>query len=52
LLLAATGDQLLDWREMVAKYRGAHQRVIEGSDHELTDFDQHLPHVLAFCAYS
>lgn len=52
LLLAATGDQLLDWREMVAKYAGAKQVVIQGSDHELNDFADHLPQVLAFCGVS
>jgi predicted esterase YcpF (UPF0227 family) len=44
----ATGDEVLDWREMSARYRGAHLRIVEGSDHGLTDFDDHLPHVLRF----
>ncbi len=49
LLLAATGDEVLDWREMTARYAGAHQHVIEGSDHGLSDFDDYLQEVLAFC---
>jgi len=49
LLLAATGDAVIDYRTMVRKYHGAHQHVIEGSDHELTDFGNHLGEVLAFC---
>jgi uncharacterized protein len=44
----ATGDEVLDWREMSARYRGAHLRIVEGSDHALSDFDDHLPHVLDF----
>jgi predicted esterase YcpF (UPF0227 family) len=48
LLLAATGDELLDWREMVAFYPGARQIVIEGSDHGLSDFATWLDEVLAF----
>jgi predicted esterase YcpF (UPF0227 family) len=44
----ATGDEVLDWREMSERYRGAHLRIVEGSDHQLTDFDEHLPHVLDF----
>ena len=48
LLLAATGDELLDWREMVAFYAGARQIVIEGSDHGLSDFANWLDEVLAF----
>ncbi len=49
LLLAATGDEVLDWREMCARYEGAQQHVIEGSDHGLSDFDDYLQEVLAFC---
>ncbi len=49
LLLAATGDEVLDWREMTARYAGAQQCVIEGSDHGLSDFDAYLGQVLAFC---
>lgn len=48
LLVAATGDELLDWREMVAFYPGAQQIVIEGSDHGLSDFSTYLDAVLAF----
>ena len=48
LLLAATGDEVLDWREMVAFCSGADCRVIQGSDHGLSDFADHLDAVLAF----
>jgi predicted esterase YcpF (UPF0227 family) len=48
-LLAATGDTLIDYRAMRAKYAGARQRVIEGSDHELSDFARYMDDVLAFC---
>ncbi len=44
----AKGDELLDWREMTARYPGAAIRLLEGSDHALSDFDQHLDAVLAF----
>jgi predicted esterase YcpF (UPF0227 family) len=47
-LLAATGDEVLDWREMVAHYPGARQTVIEGSDHGLSGFDAYLDQVLEF----
>lgn len=49
LLVAATGDELIDWRTMVAKYAGCRQRVIEGSDHSISDFARYLDEVLAFC---
>ncbi len=44
----AKGDEVLDWREMTARYAGATQRLLEAGDHALSDFDVHLPHVLAF----
>jgi len=48
-LLAATGDEVLDYRDMVAHYHGAQQRVIEGSDHAIPEFAQYVDEVLAFC---
>ena len=48
-LVAATGDEVLDWRQMVAHYPAARQRIIEGSDHGLSDFAQYMDEVLAFC---
>lgn len=48
-LLAATGDDVLDYRTMVAHYPGAKQIVIEGSDHGITEFCHYVDEVLAFC---
>ncbi|SNS22894.1 hypothetical protein SAMN06265795_101620 [Noviherbaspirillum humi] len=48
-LIAATGDEVLDWREMTAHYPGARQQVIQGSDHGLSDFAAYQDDVLAFC---
>lgn len=48
-LIAATGDEVLDWRDMVAHYPSARQHVIQGSDHGLSDFADHIDDVLAFC---
>jgi len=47
-LVAATGDEVIDYRTMVAKYAGCRQRVIAGSDHQIHDFAQYLDEVLAF----
>jgi uncharacterized protein len=44
----AKGDELLDWREMRARYAGSHMRLLDGSDHALSDFDRHLPFVVEF----
>ena len=48
-LIAATGDTVIDYRMMVAKYQGARQIVIKGGDHELSDFAQYVDEVLSFC---
>ncbi|HRO58841.1 MAG TPA: YqiA/YcfP family alpha/beta fold hydrolase [Burkholderiaceae bacterium] len=48
LLVAATGDEVLDWREMVARYPGAQHIVIDGSDHGLSDFESLADEVLRF----
>jgi predicted esterase YcpF (UPF0227 family) len=49
LLLAATGDEVLDYRDMVAHYAGAHQHVIDGSDHAVSEFAQYVDEALDFC---
>jgi uncharacterized protein len=49
LLVAATGDELLDYRDMLERYAGCATRLVEGSDHALSDFERHLPAVLDFC---
>jgi predicted esterase YcpF (UPF0227 family) len=48
-LLAATGDEVLHWQDMVAHYPGAAHRIIDGSDHGISDFANYIDEVLAFC---
>ena len=48
LAVIAKGDEVLDWREMSARYSGTHLRILEGGDHALSDFDDHLPEILEF----
>jgi uncharacterized protein len=48
LAVIATGDEVLSWREMNVRYTDCHLRIVHGSDHALSDFDEHLPAVLAF----
>jgi predicted esterase YcpF (UPF0227 family) len=45
--IIALGDEVLDAREMAARYAGANLRVLPGGDHALSDFDDHLPFVAA-----
>jgi predicted esterase YcpF (UPF0227 family) len=49
LLLTRTGDEVLDYRLAVEKYRGAQQRVIPGGDHGFGDFENYLDEALVFC---
>ena len=48
LLLAEKGDELLDWREAAAYYRGARQVLLDGGDHGFTRFAELIPDILAF----
>lgn len=48
-LIAASGDEVLDYRDMLAHYAGARQHLIEGSDHAIGEFAEHVAPVLAFC---
>ena len=47
-LMVTTGDEVLDYREVVRRYAGARQLVIHGSDHGFADFSEHLDSVLQF----
>ena len=49
LLLVETGDEVLDYREAVARYAGCRQIVLEGGDHSFTRFPEFVPQILEFC---
>ena len=48
LLLLETGDEVLDYREALARYAGAETVVVEGGNHTLESYPQQLPRILAF----
>jgi predicted esterase YcpF (UPF0227 family) len=48
LLLVETGDEVLDYRAAVRKYRGAKQVVVQGGDHTLASFPGQIPLILEF----
>ena len=50
--LIATGDEVLDWHEMRELHAQSQTRIIEGSDHALSDFEAHLPFILQFLSLS
>jgi predicted esterase YcpF (UPF0227 family) len=45
--ILAKGDEVLDWREMHTRYAAAQVLLLEGGDHALSDFADHLPAVMA-----
>jgi len=49
LLLVETGDEVLDYRQAVARYAGCRQMVFEGGDHSFTHFAELLPQLLEYC---
>ena len=48
LAVIAKGDEVLNWREMAARYTSARIELLEGGDHALTDFELHLPMIVDF----
>jgi len=48
MALIAKGDEVLDWREMLARHQAGQVCLIEGSDHALSDFEDHLLQILEF----
>ncbi|WP_248320517.1 MULTISPECIES: YqiA/YcfP family alpha/beta fold hydrolase [unclassified Caballeronia] len=51
-LIAATGDEVIDYRTMLARYPGVRTTLIQGSNHAISDFADYLGDVLAFCDQS
>ncbi len=49
LLLVETGDEVLDYRQPLARYAGSRQIVIEGGDHSFLSFPRLLPQIIEFC---
>jgi uncharacterized protein len=52
MAIISKGDEVLDWREMVARYPAARMRLQEGSDHAISEFDTYVEDVLAFVLHT
>ena len=48
--IVAKGDEVLDWREMTARYAQGPLKLIAGSDHGLSDFEAHVADLLRHLA--
>jgi uncharacterized protein len=48
LLIVETGDEVLDYRRALERYAGAEQIVVQGGDHSLQSFPQHLERIFEF----
>ena len=46
LAVIAKGDEVLDWHEMHARYQSAKVLLLEGGDHAISNFSEHLPAVM------
>ncbi|TAK96268.1 MAG: alpha/beta fold hydrolase [Aquabacterium sp.] len=44
--LIAKGDEVLSWEEMSQRYQGCELHLLEGGDHAVSDFAQHMPALL------
>lgn len=48
LAIIAKGDEVLDWREMAARYPQAQVLLQEGGEHALSNFADYLPAITEF----
>lgn len=47
-VLLQTGDEVLDYRLAVERYRGCRLTIEQGGDHSFRDYERHLPQILDF----
>lgn len=47
-LIVETADEVLDYREALARYAGAFQSVVQGGDHALASFPEFVPGIVAW----
>ncbi|WP_062191595.1 YqiA/YcfP family alpha/beta fold hydrolase [Caldimonas taiwanensis] len=51
-VLVAQGDEVLDWREMAARYAGTRLTVLKGGDHALSSFPDHIDDIFSFLEHA
>ncbi len=48
MAIVSKGDEVLDWREMTVRYPAAHLKLLQRSDHAISEFDDFAEDVLSF----
>jgi uncharacterized protein len=48
MAIISKGDEVLDWREMTARYPAARMLLQEASDHAISEFDDYADEVVRF----
>lgn len=43
-----TGDEVLNWQDMVQRYPQAQQHIVQGGDHAISNFAEYLPLLMDF----
>jgi uncharacterized protein len=49
MAVICTGDEVLDWQEMSARYPAGRMKLVQGSDHGISEFADYAGEVLDFC---
>ncbi|MDR2452131.1 MAG: esterase [Candidatus Accumulibacter sp.] len=49
LLMVETGDEVLDYREALARYAGCRRIVLAGGDHSFVHFPEYVSQLIEFC---
>jgi predicted esterase YcpF (UPF0227 family) len=49
LLMVETGDEVLDYREALARYAGCRRIVLPGGDHSFVHFPEYVSQLIEFC---
>lgn len=52
LVMLQKGDESLDYRQALEKYRDCQIVLEEGGDHSFVGFENHIEHILRFCGVS
>jgi uncharacterized protein len=52
MAIISKGDEVLNWREMTARYPAGHMKLLQRSDHAISEFDDFAAEVLQFVLHA